>query len=178
MIAIFNALRPWSACGGAPNVLNPTARGQGRVFVPGRIAGRRPYIRELELIVHTRGKADFTATAPRRIARAAVVDDRRIRAIVTVRREPAAPGAEIVVGVAFVDGIRRVGIPVNVLVEAVLPRDRVHVRRVVATRRIVVMLPARISRSRSGVSPAHADVVLGENILRERHPDAVPLPLV
>src|SRR5882757_8641653 len=171
MIAIFNAIRPWSACEGAPNVLNPTARGQGRLFVPGRIAERRPY-RELKLIIHSRGKVDFTTTAPRGIAGAAVVDYRGIRRIVTVGREPAATGAKIIMRVPLVDRVRRIEIHVNVLVEAVLPRDRIHVSRIVATQRIVVVLPARIARSRPGMSPADAEIVLGGKILRERHPDA------
>src|ERR1700730_5947667 len=179
MIAIFNSMpvvleRMWRRY----QRVESDCKGPGTPIRPRPHCGESALNRELELIVHARGKADFTTTAPRRIARAAVVDDLRIRAIVTVRREPAPSRADIVMRIAFVDRIRRVEIPVNVLVEAVLPRNGVHVRRIVATRRIVIALAARISRSRPGVSPADADVVFDRKILRERHPEAVPLPLV
>ena len=109
-------------------------------------------------------------TAPRCIARSAVVDDLRIRAIVTVRREPAPARADIVVRVAFVDGIRRVDIPVNVLIEAVLPRNGVHVRRIIAVRRIVIALAGRVSRCGSRMCPTHAHVILDRKILRQGEP--------
>src|ERR1700680_2350772 len=167
MMAIFNASSMERLC--APNVLNPASR--ARDAYSSLAALRRVGLKSgLELIVHTRREADFVTTAPRRIPGAAVVDDLRIRAIVTVRREPAPSRAEIVVRIAFVDGIRRVDIPVNVLVEAVLPRNGVHVRRIIAVRRIVIALAGRISRSRSGMAPAHADVILDRKILRQGEP--------
>src|SRR5260221_11850984 len=165
----------------APQLLNLTGDGQGCNGTPGLTltpCSASTEFPRLELVIHTRGKTYLVTAAPGRVAGAAVVDDRGIRAVVTVRREPAATGTDIVVSVALVDRIGRVEIPIEALVETVLPRNGIHVRRVIATQRIVVVLPARIARGRSCMRPTNTDVILRREVLGEGKPQAVSLPFV
>src|SRR5712664_701949 len=160
----------------APHLLNLTGDGQGCKGTPGLTltpCSASTELPRLELVVHTRGKTHLAAAAPGRVAGAAVVDDRGVRGVVTIRREPAAAGADIVVGVALVDRVRRIEIPIEVLVEVVLPRDRVHVRPVIAIQRIVVVLPARIAGGRSRMRVTNAEVILRREVLGEGKPQAV-----
>src|SRR3984957_15436674 len=62
----------------------------------------------LELVVHAHGYAHRMAfiSAPGGRAGAAVIIDPRIRAVVAIRRQCPAAGAQIVVGIAVIDGIR------------------------------------------------------------------------
>src|ERR1700732_4809350 len=100
------------------------------------------------------------ASAPGRGSGAAEVSERLSRTVVAVRRHAAAASAQIIVRIAVVDRFRRIDVPVQALVEAVLPRNRVHVRLIIEISRVVVMLPARISRCPTGMAPANADVIL------------------
>src|SRR5216684_3860334 len=165
MIAIFNDVRPWSAKNHAridkPHRKRPGVRAplvSLRKVLPNHSGpcyfDRSP---SLELVVQAGRNPNDSAPAPSRVPGTAVVDDDGVRAIVTIRRKPAAAGAEIIMGVTLIDRVGRIEIPIEVLVEAVLPRDRVHIRRVIAAQRIVVVLPARIARSRSRMRPTNAD---------------------
>src|SRR5258706_8272306 len=130
----------------------------------------------LELVVQAGGNPDDATSAPSRVPGTAVVDDDGVRAIVTIRRKPSAAGPEIVMGVTLIDRVGRIEIPIEVLVEPVLPRDRIHIRRVIAAQRIVVVLPARIARSRSPMRPTNAEVILRPEVLGKRKPQAVYPP--
>src|SRR6266851_536198 len=132
----------------------------------------------LELVVQAGGDRDDVTSAPSRVPGTTVVNDYGVRRIVTIGREPAATGSEIVMGVALVDRIGRIEIPIEVLVEAVLQRHRVHIRPVVAIQWIVVVLPARIARGRSRMRPTNADVILRREVLGKRKPQAVSLSFV
>src|SRR5580658_4219449 len=108
---------------------NLSVGGQGRESVPGptrSLAGFKHST--LELVVQARGDANLMASAPRRRSRAAVIVDHGIRAVVAIRGHAASAGADIVVRIAVIDGVRRIQIPVQALVEAVLPGGGVHVR--------------------------------------------------
>src|ERR1700734_4385139 len=124
----------------------------------------------LELVVQARGDADLMASAPRRRSGAAVIGEHGVRAVVAIRGHAASAGADVVVSIAVIDGVRRIQIPVQALVEAVLPRDRVHIRMVVGGVRVVVVLPARVARRLTRMPPAYAEIVLGREILRCREP--------
>src|SRR6267142_2013444 len=151
MIAIFNEVRPWSA----RNHTHLTESHRKRPGVPALLVSPRRVLPNhsgpcyfdgspgLELVVQAGGNPDDATSAPSRVPGTAVVDDDGVRAIVTIRRKPSAAGAEIIMGVTLIDRVGRIEIPIEVLVEAVLPRDRVHICRVIATQRIVVVLPAR-----------------------------------
>src|SRR3984885_9678208 len=100
--------------------------GQGRECVPGPTRSRQPASitnsnKTLELVVQARGDADLMASAPGRRSGAAVVGEHGVRAVVAIRGHAAAAGAEVVVSIAVIDGVRRIQIPVQALVEAVLP---------------------------------------------------------
>ena len=60
----------------------------------------------LELVVHARGDADLMASAPRRGSSAAVVVEHGVRAVVAIRGHAASAGADVVVGIAVIDGVR------------------------------------------------------------------------
>src|SRR5882757_4820505 len=146
----------------SPSTLACDGRGCNRA-PPASLRHRAQFFTEplnLELVVHARRKTHLAAAPPGGVAGTAVVDDRGVRGIVTVRRQPAAAGSDIIVGVAMVDGVGRIDVPIEVLVEVVLPRGREHIRVVVAAQRIVVVLPARVARSLSGMRPTNADVIL------------------
>src|ERR1700736_2715026 len=118
------------------------------------------------------------APAPGRRSRTAVIVEYGVGPVVAVGGDAAAAGAEVVMGIAVVDGVRRVDIPVQVLVEAMLPGNGIHVRLILGTVRIVVMLPARISRRCSGMRPADAEVILRRQVIRRRKPRAHSRSLV
>ena len=132
----------------------------------------------LERVVQTGRESDLMTSAPSRRSGAAVVNERLRRAVMTIRRDAAASRAEIIVRVAVVDRIRRVDIPVQILVETMFPRRREHIRIVRDARRIVVVLAARIARRGAGVRPAYAEVILRREVLGCRKPEAVSLPIV
>src|SRR6202034_2233673 len=117
----------------------------------------------LELVIQTRRDADEVAAAPCGWSRAAVIREHGIRTIVAIRRETAAAGTDVIVSIAIVDGVCRIQVPVQTLVEAMLPRNGVHVGRIDDSGRIVVVLAARISRRITGMRPADADVIPAEN---------------
>src|SRR5450631_1076246 len=143
---------------------------------------RREYSRrsgpDLELIVQAGGNPDHMTSAPGRGAGAAVVDELLSRAVMAVRRDSSAAGAEIIVGVGRIDRVRRIDVPVQGFVEMVFPRNGVHVRVVFVGGRIVIVLPARIARRPSGMCPAYAQIIVRREVLREREPQTVSLPLV
>src|SRR5712672_1229117 len=187
MIAIFNDVRPWSARNhtqftqshrkrpGVPAPLVSPAESPSNVHGGPCYFDRSP---GLELVVQSGRNPDDATSAPSRVPGTAVVDDDGVRAIVTIRRKPAAAGAEIIMGVTLIDRVGRIEIPIEVLVEAVLPRDHVHIRRVMAAQRLLVVLPARIARSRFRMRPTYADVILRREVLGKRKPQAVSLSFV
>src|SRR5450759_538531 len=132
----------------------------------------------LELIIESRRDTLFAAAAPGRRTRRAAVDDNGIGTIVAVGRETSPTGTDIVVRVAMVDRQGGIKVPGELLVQLVLPGERVHVGGVSRRQRIVVVLAARIARRLKGVRPAGAHDVLRTDLLRHREPRAVSLPLV
>src|ERR1700731_4485379 len=107
----------------------------------------------LELIVHTNRHPDFMTAAPGRRSRTAVIVEYGVGPVVAVGRDTSAAGADVVMGVAVVDGVGRVEIPVQVLVEVMLPGNGIHIRLVLRIVRVVIVLPARIARRRPGMRP-------------------------
>ena len=117
-------------------------------------------------------------SAPGRIAGAAVVDDRGVGAVMTIRRQAAPAGAEIVVGIAVVDGFSRIEVPVRDLSKRCF-HAIVYMFAVSSyVGRIEVVLPARVARSGTGMRPADAEIVLRREVLGQGEPQAVSLPLV
>src|SRR6202022_1087674 len=114
----------------------------------------------LEPVVDPRREAYETASPPRGRARAAIVDVRRVRGIVTVISDAAPTRAQVIVRIAVIDGQRRVDVPGQLLIDLVLVGQRKHVGVVVRVGRIVIMLTARIARRRPGMRPAGAHTVL------------------
>src|ERR1700722_4490899 len=68
---------------------------------------------DLELIVQAGRDPDLMTSAPGRGAGAAVVDERLSRAVVAIRRPPAAAGADVIVGVRRIDRVRSIDVPVQ-----------------------------------------------------------------
>src|SRR5579871_2188900 len=81
------------------------------------------------------------AAAPGGRTRAAVVDERSVRGIVTVGLDAVTAGADVVVSIAAVDGLRPIEVPRHLLVELMPVLSGVHVGVVVGGLRIVVVLP-------------------------------------
>src|SRR6202161_2703761 len=78
----------------------------------------------------------------------------------------------------MIDGQGGIEIPGQLLVQLVLPGNRVHVGRVGGRERIVIMLAARIPRRLPGMRPTHAYFILQPEFLAQSHPRAVALALV
>src|SRR6202030_1391637 len=89
-----------------------------------------------------------------------------------------ASGAEVIVLIAMVDSKRAVDIPVQLLVQVVLPGDGVHVGRVISVGRIEIVLATRISRRPSRMRPANAHRIPASNLLGRGEPRAVALPFL
>src|ERR1700674_5082718 len=106
--------------------------------------GRLPLsTQDSERVMQTGRDTDLMTSAPRRRSGAAVVNERLGSAVMTIRRDAAPSGAQIIVRVAVIDRIRRVEIPVQVLIETMFPRRREHIRVVRGAGRIVVVLAAQ-----------------------------------
>src|ERR1700719_2363087 len=131
-----------------------------------------------ERVMQTGRDTDLMTSAPRRRSGAAVVDERLGGAVMTIRRDAAPSGAQIIVRVAVIDRIRRVEIPVQVLVETMFPRRREQIRVVRGAVRIVVVLAARIAHRRAGMPPPDTEIILRREVLGRGKPKAVSLPLV
>src|SRR5450631_43139 len=135
MIAIFN---DFHSCSAKHRASGPEAYSgwPGTQSAPGlavvlHCRARKP-IAGSELVVHAHGDSDFMTAAPRRRSRATVVVEHGIRAVVAVGRHAAAAGAEVVMRITVVDRIGRIQVAVQVLVEVMIPRNRIHVRLVLA----------------------------------------------
>src|SRR5579862_9994215 len=100
----------------------------------------------LELEVHPRRYTNLVTAAPGGRARAAVVDELRVRGIVAVRLDAVTAGADVVVRVAVVRRVGRLQIPAQLPVQLVPPADGVHVGLVVADAvRVEVVLSTRVA---------------------------------
>src|ERR1700692_4030445 len=98
-----------------------------------------PHPTGLELVVHTHRHPDQMTAAPGRGSRTAVIVEYGAGPVVAVGRDASAAGAHVVMGVAVVDGVGRVEIPIQVLVEVMLPGNGVHVRLVLRIVRVVIV---------------------------------------
>src|ERR1700722_140635 len=121
--------------------------------------------RASEPVVHAGRIAHDPAAAPGGRTRGTAIDDDGIGAIMAVSGQPAAAGAQIVVRIAMINGPRTVDVPAEVLIEAMLPRQRQHLGRIVGAERIVVVLSARIAGGPASMCPAEADVILRVDVL-------------
>src|SRR5258708_36547732 len=132
----------------------------------------------LEPVVDPRREAYETASTPRGRARAAIVDVRRVRGIVTVISDAAPTRAQVIVRIAVIDGQRRVKVPGQLLVDLVFISQSKHVGVVIRVGRIVIVLPTRIARRLSRMRPTGAHTVLLVERLRQGEPGTEPLTLV
>jgi len=71
----------------------------------------------LELVIQPGRESLDAAAAPGRGTRAAVVNEYRVSPVVTIRREPSAAGAQVIVRIAVIDGQGGVEVPGQLLVE-------------------------------------------------------------
>src|SRR5258708_29023584 len=118
------------------------------------------------------------ASTPRGRARAAIVDVRRVRGIVTVISDAAPTRAQVIVRIAVIDGQRRVKVPGQLLVDLVFISQRKHVGVVIRVGRIVIVLADWIGRRLSLMRRTSAHLSLLVQRLRQGQPGAEPLTLV